>query len=147
MADYVRLDDSVYCGNGANPTAPAFWHASDTPGTIRNTAGPYLVLPDLRGQFVRGLDLAAAVDPGGAGRVAATVQAESIKQHEHDKIYEGAGEFKGNNKGFGAGAIETPTVEGAGNSLNTGATGSGIGAGVTNETRPVNMAFTWCIRY
>jgi len=147
LADYPRLTTAVYCGDAANPTAGAFYKTSDTPGTVRNIAGAYMVLPDMRGQFIRGLDLAAAVDPGGSTRVAGDIQAESIKQHEHDKIYEGAGEFKGNSKNVAADAIEIPSVEGTGNSLNTGATGTGIGAGVTNETRPTNVALTWCIRY
>lgn len=49
IATYPLLDAAVYVGNAANPTAPAFFRTSDAGGTIRNVAGPYLVLPDARG--------------------------------------------------------------------------------------------------
>ena len=146
MADYPRLDAAVYCGDAANGSAPAFWHASDTPGTVPNPAGPYLVLPDLRGQFVRGLDLAAVTDPGGASRVAGGEQAESIKEHDHEKLLVGATEYKQQSMNLD-GAVNTAIISTTGNSFKTGDTGTGIGVGSANETRPVNMAFTWCIRY
>ena len=148
MADYPRLDAAVYCGNAANGSAPAFWHASDTPGTVPNPAGPYLVLPDLRGRFVRGLDLAAVIDPDGNDRLAGSIQNESIAAHKHDKIWDGASEMKDNVTDANPGAIVgTLTLTAGGNSVNTGDTGAGIGVGTANETRPTNMSFTWCIRY
>ena len=48
IATYPLLDAAVYVGNPDNPTASAFFRTSDAGGTIRNVAGPYLVLPDTR---------------------------------------------------------------------------------------------------
>jgi len=61
IANYPELDKVVYCGNARNPTAPSFYHSSDAGGAVRNTAGPYLQLPDSRGVAIRGFD------PTGAG--------------------------------------------------------------------------------
>lgn len=47
VADYPELTTAVYVGDGDNPTAPAFYRADDSAGTIRNIAGIYLILPDM----------------------------------------------------------------------------------------------------
>lgn len=44
-ASYTDLDNAVYVGDPSNPTAPYFYHADDAAGTVRNTAGIYLILP------------------------------------------------------------------------------------------------------
>lgn len=44
-ANYTALDTAVYVGDPNNATAPYFYHADDAAGTIRNTAGIYLILP------------------------------------------------------------------------------------------------------
>ncbi len=49
IATYPLLVAATYCGNAANPTAPAFYKTSDAGGTIRDIAGAYMVLPDARG--------------------------------------------------------------------------------------------------
>lgn len=67
-ANYTELDDVIYVGDTDNPTAETFYHADDAAGVTRNTAGVYLILPDARGLFVRGLDLTGSVDPNGASR-------------------------------------------------------------------------------
>ncbi len=82
-ANYPDADSFVYCGDGNNPTASTFYHADDAAGTIRNTAGVYLILPDARGQTIRGLDLAAAVDPDGANRDLGHLQNHSFQGHAH----------------------------------------------------------------
>lgn len=66
--NYPLLDLAVYVGDGNNGTAPAFYRSDDSAGTIRNITGIYLKLPDARGRVIRGLDLAAIVDPQGASR-------------------------------------------------------------------------------
>lgn len=55
IATYPLLDAAVYVGNAANPTAPAFFRTSDAGGTIRDIAGPYLVLPDTRGLSLKNI--------------------------------------------------------------------------------------------
>lgn len=73
-ANYPELDTAVYVGDTANPTASTFYHADDAAGTIRNTTGIYLILPDTRGYALRGLDVAASVDPDGASRDVGSIQ-------------------------------------------------------------------------
>lgn len=73
-ASYPELDAAVYVGNPNNPTASAFYHADDAAGTIRNTAGVYLILPDTRGYALRGLDTSGGIDPDGAGRDVGSIQ-------------------------------------------------------------------------
>jgi len=90
-ATYADLDAAVYCGNSANPTASAFYHADDAAGTSRNTAGVYLILPDFRGVALRGLDTAAAIDPDGAGRDLGNIQKDGMQRHGHDIYPQGTG--------------------------------------------------------
>ena len=85
-ANYVDLDAACYVGDPDNPTASAFYRADDSGGSVRNTAGIYLILPDLRGYVLRGLDVAGAVDPDGASRDVGSVQNDSIIEHGHDEI-------------------------------------------------------------
>jgi hypothetical protein len=49
---YAPLSVNVYCGDAANPTAPAFYKC-DASGN-RSTSGAYMKLPDCRGMFLRG---------------------------------------------------------------------------------------------
>ena len=83
IANYIELDAAVYVGNTANPTASAFFRTSDAGGTIRNVAGPYIVVPDARGYALRGLDIAAAVDPDGASRDMCSIQLDASQGHLH----------------------------------------------------------------
>lgn len=78
-ANFAELDAAVYVGDGNNPTASVFYHADDAGGVTRNTAGIYLILPDARGQTLRGLDLAAAVDPDGASRDLGSLQLDAFQ--------------------------------------------------------------------
>ena len=82
-ASYSDLDDICYVGNGNNATASAFFRADDAGGAVRNIAGIYLILPDLRGYTIRGLDTAATVDPDGASRDIGSTQDWAISEHEH----------------------------------------------------------------
>lgn len=84
IASYPDLDAKVYVGNTANPTVAAgggkFYRSSDSGGATPNTAGPYLQLPEARGYTLRGLDLAAAVDPLGAARFLGDNQADAMQR-------------------------------------------------------------------
>jgi len=79
-ANYPELDAAVYCGDGNNATASAFFRADDAGGVTRNTAGVYLILPDARGYFIRGLDTAAGIDPDGASRDLGSIQDFAIEK-------------------------------------------------------------------
>jgi hypothetical protein len=157
---YPELDDSCYVGNTLNPTASAFYRTSDAGGTTRNTAGPYLVLPDMRGVFARGLDTSGTVDPGGASRDIGNNQAWAILDHSHvntDSGGVGSLEYQAFDKtGLGAGSDNFTFWQAAG-----GLTGpvrattmynTTLGTITStnknqNETRPVNVTGRWCIRY
>ncbi len=79
-ANYEDLDDIVYVGDADNPTASSYYHADDVGGTSRNIAGIYLILPDLRGRVVSGLDLTGSVDPDGASRDLGSNQDDAMQR-------------------------------------------------------------------
>ena len=81
-------------------------------------------LPDLRGEFIRGLDDSRGVDPG---RAIGSSQADELKSHSHSSftsIQQGASGGSSSLMGVGT----------------TGATGG-------SETRPRNVALLACIKY
>lgn len=56
ISEYSALAGVLYCGNTDNSTASWGYRCANADGSGRSTSGTYIVLPDLRGQFVRGLD-------------------------------------------------------------------------------------------
>lgn len=85
-------------------------------------------LPDLRGEFVRGLDDARGVD---TGRVIGTAQADELKSHRHsvaDRSGVEGGSYTSNPSGSGSTGMFTGYVGGS-------------------ETRPRNVAMLACIKY
>jgi len=84
-SSFPDLDAAVYVGDGNNAAVAAagggYYHADDAAGTIPNTAGIYLILPETRGYVLRGLDLAASVDPDGAGRFLGDNQLDALQGH------------------------------------------------------------------
>lgn len=76
-SNYPELDAAVYVGDGNNGSAPAFYHADDAAGTIRNTAGNYLILADMRGLFLRGV-------PAAGGREIGDFEDSAIQDHYHE---------------------------------------------------------------
>jgi hypothetical protein len=89
-ANYPELDAVVYVGDANNAAVHAagggFYHADDAAGTIPNTAGAYLILPDARGRVVRGLDLTGSVDPDGAGRYLGDLQLDSFQGFDRNIV-------------------------------------------------------------
>ncbi len=55
---------AIYCGNTDNPTALHGYRCTNpaSPSSTRSTTGGYIVLPDFRGEFIRGLDDGRGVD-------------------------------------------------------------------------------------
>lgn len=45
IATFIDLVDATYVGDGNNATAPFFFKATTAAGTIRDTAGPFFILP------------------------------------------------------------------------------------------------------
>lgn len=88
-------------------------------------------LPDLRGEFVRGLDDGRGVDPG---RLLGTFQADELKAHRHKLPTNDANQAAGSAQDGGEGStgydVGSVTAE-------TGGT----------ETRPRNVALLYCIKH
>ena len=89
-------------------------------------------LPDLRGEFVRGLDNGRGVD---SGRALGSAQTDEFKAHTHT-IYP-AGGSGGFSQGFD---VDDPT---SGNSLSFPKDTTSSGG---TETRPRNIALLYCIK-
>lgn len=153
-ANYPELDAAVYVGDTANPTASAFYHADDAAGTIRNTTGIYLILPDTRGYVLRGLDTAGSVDPDGPSRDLGSIQGFAIEDFSGSftivrAIGGGAITFK--HTGVFTAGIDV-TAPGAvtltsnvqEQKINFDASGDAVTA---TETRMVNIATKFGIRY
>ena len=100
--------------------------------------GNSFMLPDLRGEFIRGWDHNRNVDaPSGVSRVIGTLQADDLKAHNHtiNSLYSGGNEN------------ELPSILAIGQAgatehldLNVTTTGG-------TETRPRNVALLACIKY
>lgn len=66
VSTYGRLAEVIYCGDANNPTADWGYRCNDplNPTTTRSLTGAYIVLPDGRGDFIRGFDDGRGVDAG-----------------------------------------------------------------------------------
>jgi microcystin-dependent protein len=86
-------------------------------------------LPDLRGEFVRGLDSSRGVD---ADRVIGSFQADELKSHTHT--------FRGHGAALITGANTASGTNTQNYTISTNATGG-------TETRPRNIALLYCIKF
>lgn len=116
-------------------------------------------IPDLRGQFIRGIDLGRGVD---SGRVFGSLQTSSSPTHYH-----GYGNFTSiaNDDAYfmvrnwnGVGTYSVRYLAGMANVNSTISSAGGAGAGIalgtsdqintsSTETRPTNVALLPCIKY
>lgn len=86
MANYPLLDAACYVGdtNNSDLNYKGYVHTSDIGGTIRDTAGPYLLLPECRGLALRGWDPTGIHDEFGATRKFPDRQWHALEVHEHE---------------------------------------------------------------
>ena len=153
-ATYSDLDAACYVGDSANPTAEAFYRADDAAGTSRNIAGAYLILPDARGQALRGLDPTGTVDPLGASRAVGDIQADSLQAHYHKMISNDDAyylryaltrwSFGSDDRSPYPSATYNATDTYRAKDLET-ATGASAVKSNNYETRMTNLAVRWCI--
>jgi hypothetical protein len=82
VSSYQALTDARWVGAAENATA-TWWYRCDNPSNpngSRNVNGLYLVLEDLRGEFIRGWDDGRGVD---VGRAIGSHQLDALQQHTH----------------------------------------------------------------
>lgn len=89
---------------------------------------PSLILPDLRGEFIRGWDNGRGID---SGRTILSTQTDEFASHSHIVF--------GITHGGAEGGGRTPLSESDNNNVNTGIRGG-------TETRPRNIAFNYIVR-
>ena len=97
-------------------------------GTVFSPNNSDVLLPDLRGEFVRGHDAGRNVD---AGREFGSYQGQSIESHAHTGASGNAtsgGSEGGGNRSSDSGVYTTNTTGGT-------------------ETRPRNVSLLYCIKY
>lgn len=149
VATYANLL-GLYCGDSNNATADWGYRCTNpaSPGASRSTGGTHIVLPDARGEFLRGWDDSRGID---TSRNMWLAQAQAIQSHTHGVTDIGHTHALAG----GPNAPGTGTVAPAAQSGNAGAI-SGIDPSVTGisinstggtETRPRNLAFLICVKF
>ena len=152
-ANYPDLVSATWCGVILNPTNDAFFRADNANGTSRNTSGAYLILPDMRGKFLRGYDPTAENDPDGASREIGDNQAYAALAHHHDfEVPAGPYNLDDSHDFTGGGPYQVLQPGGGGelmaaNMLSATAPFNILSNVSTAETRPVNVSFVMCIWY
>lgn len=151
ISTYSDLATAIYCGDAANPTASWGYKCTNpaNPNGTRSISGTYIVVPDLRGIFVRGFDDGASVDNG---RSLFAYQADALASHTHTVSVSGS--FNDYRSVFAVQTFSTAFPQfnlivatgdsTSGNSVNS--TGTAAATGGT-ETRPKNAAMLACIKY
>lgn len=82
IEDYAALAAAIYCGDSNNATAAWGYRATTdvSPTSNRSTSGTYIVLPDYRGEFLRGWDNGRGKD---SGRSLHSAQVDDFAEHTH----------------------------------------------------------------
>lgn len=134
ISSYSTLSTAIYCGDANNATATFGYKVTDSGGLTRSTSGTFIVLPDLRGYFVRGFDNGRGID---TGRTFGSVQQDSVIDHTHNYnranvvstvAISGSTGFMGSNTAVASAGVNSP---------NNGGT----------ETRPKNISLGYYIKF
>jgi hypothetical protein len=154
-ANYVDLVTACYVGDVNNATVGAagggYYKSSDAGGATPDTAGPYFQLPDSRGYFPRGLDVAGTVDPQGASRYLGDNQSAKTWNHVHQ-----FSTTQGTKTGFQEINVLDTAQGTPGDKMVSSNTGTDfkitdnlepLGIGDDDETRPSNFSVNWGIWY
>ncbi len=99
--------------------------------------------PDLRGEFIRGLDDGRGVD---AGRVLGSAQQDSFQGHFHDAVAPTGGSSGSPNTGGARNSYASTTTD-TGRVIGPITDGTNGVPRIGKETRPRNVALLACIKY
>jgi hypothetical protein len=153
IANYTDLVNATYIGDGNNNDNDfiGFFKTSDAGGTLRDTAGTYFVLPDIRGLFLRGIDPLATYDPDGASRAIPQLQQDAFETHGHELLTLLGNDYviPSNIDASGATPAFVSSASAGADRLQAPDSSAAI-IGPTsndNETRSINVNTNWCIRY
>jgi hypothetical protein len=153
IANYPELVNATYVGDANNAAATAFYKCTDAGGGTHSTSGTYFKLGDARGVTVRGFDVGATKDPGGAARLLGNLQQDAMQGHWHNAINNtstyfqsgaGAGHYLNGTGGSGSQTIAGHAVIATGN--NTDGTAPTTPR-TSSESRMYNICCQIGIRY
>jgi len=135
---YAALATNIYCGDVLNATALFGYRCTDAanPTTTRSISGAYIVLPDLRGEFLRGWDDSRGVDAGrafGSAQLAA-VDSVGVQLRQASTTWAATG------VGIGAAVAYLSNSP-------ISSYGSNMAVFGGTETRARNVALLACIKY
>jgi hypothetical protein len=95
-----------------------------------------VVIPDARGQFLRGLDPSGSVDPDGASRSLGGSQADAFQGHQHENGAIGGSSPGGIASGGGRSLFDTGIAKELANGIPR----------TSDETRPKNITVNYFIK-
>lgn len=139
-ATYVALDTNIYCGDALNPTAAWGYRCTNpaNPNGSRSTTGTHIVLPDARGEFLRGWIDDRTLSPE-TGRNQFTLELDAFQDHVHQMS-------RSSNITLSGGGSSDVYRSGS-EYLNGLSVPTGAGYRFAVETRPRNLTPLICIRY
>jgi len=141
VSAYSSLSNAIYCGDANNSVAEWGYKCTNptNPSGSRSTSGQYIVLIDLRGEFIRGWDNGRGVD---GGRGFGLFQADAFQGHWHSfnttfMPQSGSStQCASNNSGTQTDRVKSPISDGVNGNPRT-----------ASETRPRNISLMYCIKY
>ncbi|MGO8269275.1 phage tail protein [Rhizobium ruizarguesonis] len=159
-ASYPELDAAIYVGDAANATALDGYRCTNpaNPAGTRSVSGSYIVLPDLRGEFLRGWDDGRGIDPA---RALGSAQSSQNLAHDHNGATGAAGAHSMSVTGRttnqssltvhpGDFILGVASGDGGGQAIFTGSVGNhthAMAASGGSEARPRNYALLALIKY
>lgn len=148
VSTYQALTDAIYCGNANNPTASWGYRTNSaiSPSGSRSTTGTFIVLPDARGEFIRGWSDGHTTD---SGRLLFDMQGSQNASHAHYLYGDNSGSGpSGSPSSFNSGSNPVAAVSRSGAYLSVNAGGTQlISSDGGGEARPRNIAALICIAY